>query len=55
MELDVDELKGVCIQHEIDHLNGILLVDKVSRLERDMYKNKRIKIAKSEEDIKNAL
>ena len=48
-------LKAVCIQHEIDHLNGVLLVDKVTRLERDLYRNKRIKIAQSEKDLENVL
>ncbi len=31
---------AVCIQHEIDHLDGILIVDKISRLKQDLYKKK---------------
>lgn len=54
-ELTAEGLKAVCIQHELDHLNGILLADKISRLERDLYKNKRIKIAKDEKDLAKAL
>jgi len=54
-ELDADGLKAVCIQHEIDHLNGTLLVDKVSRLERDIYKTKRIRLAKDEDDLAKIL
>lgn len=54
-EIDLANLKGVCLQHELDHLNGTLLVDKVSRIEKDLYKNKRIKIAKNESDLKNVL
>ncbi len=54
-ELETSGLKSVCIQHEIDHLNGVLLVDRVSRLERDLYKNKRIKMAKSENDLAGIL
>ena len=29
-------LKSTCIQHEIDHLNGVLFIDHISRLKRDM-------------------
>jgi len=27
---------AACIQHEIDHLNGVLFIDHISRLKRDM-------------------
>lgn len=37
-ELEADGLLSRCIQHEIDHLNGILFVDHLSRLKRDMFK-----------------
>jgi peptide deformylase len=37
---DADGLLAVVFQHEIDHLDGILLVDKVSRLKRDVYRRK---------------
>ena len=37
---DAEGLLAVVFQHEIDHLDGILLVDKVSRLKRDMYRRK---------------
>lgn len=50
-ELEALGLKAVCIQHEIDHLNGILLVDKLGRLERDVYKGKRIHTAKNEKNL----
>jgi len=33
-ELEADELLGVCIQHEIDHLDGILFVDHLSKLKQ---------------------
>ncbi len=55
LELAATGLKAVCIQHEIDHLNGILLVDKISRLKRDLYKQKRLKIAKEEKDMATVL
>ena len=35
-ELKADGLLATCIQHEIDHLNGILFVDYLSKLKKDM-------------------
>ena len=34
--LTADGLMAACIQHEIDHLNGVLFIDHISRLKRDM-------------------
>ena len=34
--LAADGLLAACIQHEIDHLNGVLFIDHISRLKRDM-------------------
>jgi peptide deformylase len=39
-ELDADGLLAVCIQHEMDHLEGKLFVDYLSPLKRDMVKRK---------------
>ena len=39
-EEEADELLAACIQHEIDHLDGKLFVDYVSRLKRDRIKKK---------------
>ena len=39
-EEELDGLLATCMQHEIDHLNGILFVDHVSRLKRDMLLKK---------------
>ncbi len=39
-ELDGDELLGICIQHELDHLNGILFVDYLSPLKRKRIQTK---------------
>ena len=39
-EEEADELLANCIQHEIDHLDGKLFVDYVSRLKRDRIKKK---------------
>jgi peptide deformylase len=42
IELEAQDLKAVCIQHELDHLDGTLLVDHISRLKRELYR-KRLK------------
>jgi peptide deformylase len=34
-------LRAVCIQHEVDHLDGILFIDRISRLKRGLYVKKR--------------
>lgn len=39
-ELEVDGILAVCIQHEIDHLDGKLFVDYLSRLKRERIKKK---------------
>jgi len=35
VEEDAEELYAVCIQHEMDHLNGVLFIDHLSRLKRE--------------------
>ena len=37
-EIDADGLKAICLQHEIDHLDGVLFVDHLSRLKREIFK-----------------
>ncbi len=44
--LEADGLLATCIQHEYDHLNGVLFVDHISKLKRDMVIRKFTKIAK---------
>ena len=34
--LDAEGLLATCLQHEIDHLNGVLFIDHISRLKREM-------------------
>lgn len=36
-------LRAVCIQHEVDHLDGVLFIDRISRLKRSLYVKKRRK------------
>ncbi len=40
---EFDGLMSVCLQHEVDHLNGILFIDHLSRLKRDMIVKKVVK------------
>ncbi len=45
-EQDADGLFATCIQHEIDHLNGVLFIDYLSKLKRDRVQKKFSKAAK---------
>ncbi len=42
-EIKANGLLSTCIQHEIDHLNGILFIDYLSKLKRDMIVKKLVK------------
>ena len=46
-EEEFDGLLSTCIQHEIDHLNGVLFIDHISRLKRDMVLKKLAKARKA--------
>jgi peptide deformylase len=48
-ELEAEGLLAVCIQHELDHLNGKLFVDYLSMLKRNRIKSKLEKIHKLQE------
>jgi peptide deformylase len=50
IEEHAEELRAVCIQHEVDHLDGILFIDRISRLKRSLYVKKRKKQLLEEED-----
>jgi peptide deformylase len=43
-EMDATELMAACIQHEIDHLNGILFIDHLSRLKQERIRKKTEKL-----------
>ena len=45
-EVEADGLLATCLQHEIDHLNGVLFIDHISKLKRDMVMRKFKKLAK---------
>jgi peptide deformylase len=48
-EDDADGLFATCIQHEVDHLNGVLFIDHISKLKRDRIIKKFVKAAKRAE------
>ena len=45
-EIEADGLLATCLQHEIDHINGVLFIDHISKLKRDMVMKKFKKAAK---------
>jgi len=45
-EGEFEGLMAVCLQHEVDHLNGVLFIDYLSRLKRDMVVKKVLKARK---------
>jgi len=57
-ELAADGLLATCVQHEMDHLDGILFVDHISTLKRNMILRKLLKVKRSgvfERDREHAL
>jgi peptide deformylase len=45
-QIEAEELTAVCIQHEYDHLDGIIFLEHLSLLKKNLYKKKFIKKAK---------
>jgi len=50
-ELKADGLLATCVQHEVDHLNGILFIDYLSKLKKDMIIKKLVKQKKGIERV----
>jgi peptide deformylase len=48
-EADIEGLLATCLQHEMDHLEGILFIDHLSRLKREMILKKLAKQRKEQE------
>jgi len=48
-EEEADGLFATCIQHEVDHLNGVMFIDHISKLKRDRIVKKFVKAAKRAE------
>lgn len=44
--VEADGILATCLQHEIDHLNGVLFIDHISKLKRDMVVKKFKKLAR---------
>ena len=49
VRINANGLLSVILQHEIDHLRGILFIDRISPLKRELYKKKRRKALKHSE------
>jgi peptide deformylase len=49
-EVAAEGLLATCLQHEIDHLNGVLFIDHLSKLKRDRVTKKFIKAARRAEE-----
>ena len=47
-ELEADEILATCVQHEMDHLEGMLFVDHISALKRNMILRKTRQIKEAE-------
>ncbi len=54
-ELEAHALLSVCVQHEIDHLNGKLFIDYLSPLKRNRIRKKLEKMAKQEQSARSGL
>ena len=54
-EIAADGLLATCLQHEIDHLNGVLFIDHISKLKRDMVVRKFKKLAKEKAPSRRAV
>jgi peptide deformylase len=53
-EIEADGLFATCLQHEIDHINGVLFIDHISKLKRDRIVKKFTKAAKAAKTDKTA-
>jgi len=40
VDIEAEDLLAICLQHEIDHLNGVLFIDHISSLKRALYRKK---------------
>ena len=49
--IEAEGILAVCIQHELDHLNGVLFIDHISRLKRSRVIKKFEKAARETQDV----
>jgi peptide deformylase len=54
VDIEAEGLLARCLQHEIDHLNGILFIDHISSLKRALYNKRLKKMLKQEQSTKNS-
>jgi peptide deformylase len=50
VDVEAEGLMAICLQHEIDHLNGKLFIDHISSLKRALYKRRLQKMLRNEKD-----
>jgi peptide deformylase len=48
VEFAASGIEAYCFQHELDHLDGVLFIDRISRLKRDLYVRRRKKQLRNE-------
>ncbi len=51
IEIDAEDVLSVVLQHEIDHLDGILFIDRLSRLKRDIVKRRYRKLQEEDQKV----
>ncbi len=47
VEIEGNGLLGRALQHEIDHLNGILMIDRIGRIKREFFKRRYMKVGRT--------
>jgi len=48
VKIDAEGLLAIVLQHEIDHLEGLLFIDRISPLKRQLYKRRVMKQLKKQ-------
>ena len=51
VELEAQGILAIALQHEVDHLNGVLILDRMSGLKRELYRNKLRKKKQKEKEL----
>ena len=51
VELEAQGILAIALQHEVDHLNGVLILDRMSGLKREIYRNKLRKKKQKEKEL----
>jgi len=54
LRIEAEDFPARVLQHEIDHLNGILFIDRISALKRALYKKKLKKLLQAEQEAEEA-